>query len=133
MTAYVLLLVAKPMGSLFKVDSICLPMFPHCGSLSIGPRRLLPYAKLSGSNPEIGTCRGNFLSHRLLVKLPIDRTLTDSHGNLCLMTVAYSILSQIQQAMSFSAHSLEAPEGLYLRHSIARSKSLLGKCLFSGF
>ena len=46
--------------SQFKVDSMCLPMFPHCGSFGIGPRRPLPYAKLSGTNPEIGTCRGNF-------------------------------------------------------------------------
>ena len=43
----------------FKVDSICLPMFPHCGSFSI-TRRPLPYAKLSGTNREIDTCCLNF-------------------------------------------------------------------------
>jgi len=43
------------------------------------------------------------------------------------MTVAYSILSRIQQAMSFFVRSLE-PEGLYLRLSVARPKSLHGKC-----
>jgi len=42
--------------SQFKVDSICLPMIPHCGSFSIGPRRPLTYTKLSSTNPEIGTC-----------------------------------------------------------------------------
>ena len=103
--------------SQFNVDSICLPMFPHCGSFSIGPCRPLPYAKLSGTNPEIGTCRGNFSINRLLVELLIARSLTDSHGNSCLMTVAYSILSRIQQAMSFFVRSAEASEGLYLRHS----------------
>jgi len=74
--------------SQFKVDSICLPMFPHCGSFSIGLCRALPYAKLSGTNPEIGTCRGNFSINRLLVEPLIARPLTDSHGNSCLMTVA---------------------------------------------
>ena len=52
--------------SQFKVDSICLSMFPHCGSSSVGPCRLLPYAKLSGTNPEIGTTRGNFSINKLL-------------------------------------------------------------------
>ena len=89
---------------------------------SIGPRRPLPYAKLSGTNPKIGTCRGNFSINRLLVEPLIARPLTDSHGNSCLMTVAYSILSWIQQAMSLFVGSLEASEGLYLRHSAARPK-----------
>jgi len=40
------------------------------------------------------------------------------------MTVADSILSRIQQAMSFFVRSLEPPVGLYLRHSIARPKIL---------
>jgi len=31
-------------------------MVPHCGSFSIGMRRPLPYAKLSGTNLKIGTC-----------------------------------------------------------------------------
>ena len=88
--------------SQFKVDSICLSMFPHSGSFSIGPCRPLPYAKLSGTNPETGTCRGNFSINQLFVE-----PLTDSHGNSCLMTVAYSILSWIQQAMSFVVRSLE--------------------------
>ena len=44
----------------FKVDSICLSMFLHCGSFSTGPCRPLPYAKLSGTNLEIGTCRVKF-------------------------------------------------------------------------
>jgi len=43
----------------FKVDSICLRMFPHCGFFNIGP---LPYAKFSGTNQEIGTCVGTFQS-----------------------------------------------------------------------
>jgi len=47
------------------------------------------------------------------------------------MTFAYSILSQIQQAMSFFAHSLDAPEGLYLHHSAARLQSLHRQYLFS--
>jgi len=115
----------------YKVDSICLPMFPHCGSFSIGPHRLLPYAKLSGPNPQIGTCRENFSISRLLVEPLIARSLTDSHRNSCLMTVAYPIISRIQQAMSFFVRSLEPPERLYLRHSAARSKSLRGKCLSS--
>jgi len=38
------------------------------------------------------------------------------------MTVAYSIISRIQQAMSFFIRSLKAPEGLYLRHSASRPK-----------
>jgi len=38
---------------------------------------------------------------RLFVGPLIARPLTDSHGNLSRMTVAYSILSRIQQAMSF--------------------------------
>jgi len=108
--------------SQFKVDSICLPMFPNCGSFSIGPCRALPYSKLSDTNPEIGTCRGNFSISRRLVEPLIARPLTDSHGNSCLMTVAYSILSRIQQAMSFFVRSLEPPEELYLRHSTARPK-----------
>jgi len=45
--------------SQFKVDSVCLPTFPHCGSFSIAPHRPLPHAKLNGTKPEIGTCRGN--------------------------------------------------------------------------
>ena len=52
--------------SQFKVDSICLSMLPHCGSFSIRPCGPLPYAKLSGTNPEIGTCRGNFSINKLL-------------------------------------------------------------------
>ena len=32
--------------SQFKVDSICFPMFSHCGSFGIGPLRPLPHAKL---------------------------------------------------------------------------------------
>jgi len=44
----------------FKDDWIGLRMFPHCGSFSIGPRRLLPHAKPSGSNLKIDTCRVNF-------------------------------------------------------------------------
>jgi len=83
-------------------------MFPHCGSFSIGPCRPLPHAKLRGINLKIGTCRGNFS--------------INSHGNQCLMTVAYSILSRIQQAMSFFVRSLEPQEGIYLRHSTARPK-----------
>jgi len=47
--------------SQFKVDSICLPMFPYCGSFTIGPRRSVPYAKLSGTNLKIGTCLVKFL------------------------------------------------------------------------
>ena len=47
--------------SQFKVDSICLPMFPHCGSFTIRPHRLLPLAKLSGTNLKISTCRVTFL------------------------------------------------------------------------
>jgi len=46
--------------SQFKADSIFLPMFPHCGSFSIGPLRPLPHAKLSSTNLKIGTCRVNF-------------------------------------------------------------------------
>jgi len=113
--------------SQFKVDSICFPMFPHCGSLSIGLRRPLPHVKLSGTNPKIGTCRVNFSINRLFVEPLIARPPTDSHGNSCLMTVAYSILSRIQQAMSFFVRSLEPPEGVYLRHSTARPKSLHSK------
>ena len=52
--------------SQFRVDSICLSMFPHCGSFSIGLCRPLPYAKFSGTSPEIGTCRGNFSINKLL-------------------------------------------------------------------
>jgi len=37
------------------------------------------------------------------------------------MTVAYTILSRIHQAMSV-VRSLEPREGLYLRHSTARQK-----------
>ena len=122
--------VVKTMGS--QVDSICLPIFLHCGSFSIGPCRPLPYAKLSGTNSEIGTCRGNFTINKLLVEPLIARPLTESRGNSCLKTVAYSILSWIQQAMSFFVSSLEPPEGLYIRHSTARPKTLLGKCLSSG-
>jgi len=118
--------------SQFKVDSICLSMFQHCGSFSIGPCRPLPYAKLSGTNPEIGTCRGYFSINKLLVEPLIARPPTDSHGNSYLMTVAYSILSWIQQAMSFFVRSLEPLEGLYLRHSTAWPKILHGKCLSSG-
>jgi len=121
--------------SQFKVDSICLPMFPHChdcGSFSIGPCRPLPYAKLSGTNPELDTCRGNFSINRLLVEPLITRPLADSYGNSCLMTVAYSIISRIQHAMSFFVRSLEPPEGLYLRYLTARPKILHGKCLSSG-
>ena len=84
-------------------------MFSHCGSFSIGPRKPPPFAKLSRTKPEIGTCRGNFSINRLLVEPLIARPLTDSHGNSCLMTVAYSILSRIQQAMSFFVRSLEGP------------------------
>jgi len=87
---------------------------PHCGSFSMGPCRPLPYAKLNGTNPEIGTCRGNFSINKLLVDALIARPLTDSHGNSRLMAVAYSILSWIQQAMSFFVRSLEPPEWLYL-------------------
>ena len=47
------------------------------------------------------------------------------------MTVVYSILSPIQQAMSSYVRSPKALEGLYLCHSVARPKSLHGKCLFS--
>jgi len=36
--------------SQFKVDSIQLPMFQHYDSFSIGLRRPLPHAKLSGTN-----------------------------------------------------------------------------------
>jgi len=37
--------------SQFKVDSICLRTFPHCGSFIIAAaRRPLPHAKLSGTN-----------------------------------------------------------------------------------
>ena len=46
--------------SQFKVNSICLPIFPHCGSLSIGLHRPVPHAKLSGINLKIDTCRVNF-------------------------------------------------------------------------
>jgi len=86
-------------------------MFPHCGSFSIGPRGPLPNAKLSDTNPQIGTCCGNFSINRLLVEPPIARPLIDSHGNLCLMTVAYSILTRVQQAMSFFVRSLEPRRG----------------------
>jgi len=48
----------------------------------------------------------------------------DSHGNLCLMTTAYLILSRIQQAMSSFVSSLKAPARLYVHHSAARQKSL---------
>jgi len=44
-----------------QVDSICLPMLPHCDSFSIGPRRPLPHVKLSGTNLKIGACRVKFL------------------------------------------------------------------------
>jgi len=71
----------------------------------------MAYAKLSGTNTEIGTCRGNFSINKLLVEPLIARPLTDSHGNSCLMTVAYSILSWIQQAMSFFVRSLEPRRG----------------------
>ena len=97
--------------SQFKVDSICLLMFLHCGSFSIGLYRPLQYAKLSGTNPEMGTCDGNFSINRLLVEPLMARPLTDSHGNACLMTVAYSIISHIQQAVSFFVRN---PRGLYL-------------------
>jgi len=93
----------------FKVDSVCSAIFPNCGSFSTGPCRPLPYAKLNGTNLEIGTCRGYFSINKLLVEPLIARALTTSHGNSCLMTVAYSILSWIQQAMSFFVRSLEPP------------------------
>jgi len=80
-----------------KVDSICFSMFPHCGSFIVGrTRRSLPHAKLSGTNLKIGTCRGDFSINRLLEEPLIARPLTDSDENLCLMTVAHSILSRIQ-------------------------------------
>jgi len=87
------------------------------------------YAKLSDTNPEIGACRGNFSINRLLVEPLIARPLTDNHGNSCLTTVAYSILSRIQQAMIFFVRGLEPLEGLYLRYSAARPKVLHGKSL----
>ena len=107
-------------------------MFPHCSSFSIGPGRPPPYTKLNGTNPGIGTCCENFTINGLFVEPLIARPLTDSHGNSCLMAVDYSILSRIQRAMSFFVRSLEAPEGHYLSHSIARPKSLYGKCPSSG-
>ena len=85
----------------FKVDSICFPMFPHCGSSIVRPSRPLPYAKLSGTNPEIGTCRGNFSINRLLEAPLIARPLT----------VACSILSRIQQAISFLSVALNPRRG----------------------
>jgi len=44
--------------SQFKVNSICLPMFLHCGSFG----RPLPHAKLIGTNLETGTCSVTFRS-----------------------------------------------------------------------
>jgi len=49
------------------------------------------------------------------------------------MTVAYSIISRIQQTMSFFVHSLMAPEWIYVHHSAARPKSLHDKYLSSGW
>ena len=46
--------------SQFKIDSICLPLFPNCGSFSIEPCRPLPHAKLSGTNLKIGSYHVNF-------------------------------------------------------------------------
>jgi len=56
--AFLLLVISQ-----FKVDSICLPMFLHYGSFSIGPcRQYHMYAKLSGTNLlKIDTCHVNFL------------------------------------------------------------------------
>jgi len=101
--------------SQFKVDSICLPMFPHCGSFfSIGPRRPLPYAKFKGTRPQRGACHAN----RSIDRLP----------GVPLIVIANS---QILQAISFFVHSLEAPEGLYVRNSDARSKGLHWQVPFS--
>jgi len=107
-------------------------MFPHYGSFSIGPRRPLAQAKLCGTNLKIVTRRVNFSVNGLLVEPLIVRPLIDSHENSWLITVAYSIPSRIQQAMSFLVRSLRALEELYVCNSAARPKSLHGKCLSSG-
>ena len=108
-------------------------MFLSCRSFNIGrvDHYHVPISVVL-TNPKIGTCSGNFSINRLLVEPIIARPPTDSHGNSCLMTVAYSILSRVQLAMSFFVCGLEAPEGLYLRHSAARPESSHGKCPSSG-
>ena len=63
---------------LFKLDSVCLPMFMNCGSFSIRSSRLTPHAKLCGTNPEIGARRVNFSAYS---HSSMDPT---SHGFLCL-------------------------------------------------
>jgi len=73
--------------SLKLIQSVC-QCFRIVVLLSIGPSRPLPYAKLSGTNPEIGTCRGNFSINRLLLEPLIARPLTPftdstSHESLC--------------------------------------------------
>ena len=51
--------------SKFKIDSICLPTFLRRDSFSIGLHRPPPHAKLSGTNPEMGTSRVNLLVEQL--------------------------------------------------------------------
>ena len=47
--------------SQFKVYLVCLPMFQHRGTFSIGPCRPLPHAKLIATKLKIGTCRVKIL------------------------------------------------------------------------
>jgi len=82
--------------------------------LSIGPRIPLPYAKFKGTRPQRGACHAN----RSIDRLP----------GVPLIVIANS---QILQAISFLVHSLEAPEGLYVRNSDARSKGLHWQVPFS--
>ena len=107
--------------SRFKVDSICLSMFPHHGYFGIGPPRPLSHDKLSGTKLKTGTCCAHFSINRQLVEPLIARPLTDSIENSCLMTAAYS---RIQKAMSFSVRSLKASGGLCARRSATRPKCL---------
>jgi len=75
--------------SQFKVDSICLPMFPHCGSFTIRLHRPLPHAKLSGTNLTISDCRVKFSEYsRFSVYEPRNLHFTcDKSGLVALLEV----------------------------------------------
>jgi len=66
----------------FKLDLICLPM--NCGSFTIRSCRPLPHAKLSGTNPDIGTCHVNLSFNRLPVHPLSTGSLMGIPENPCL-------------------------------------------------
>ena len=88
-------------------------MLYNCGYFSIRSCRPLPYAKLSGINPEIGTRNVDFLFHRLLVKPLSTGPLTGSHGSPLLNPCC--LLSFITNSTSHGFS--KASKGLFSSHS----------------